>query len=57
MCAAWSETGSVAVWNLSTVLQRLDMPAKEVFREEAVPLQVLTEEALTGHTGTLLVLV
>jgi hypothetical protein len=30
----------VAIWNLSTVLQRLDMPAKEVFREEAVPLQV-----------------
>jgi len=42
--AAWSETGSVAVWNLSSSLQKLDLPGKEVVREEAPPLQ-----AFTGH--------
>lgn len=44
--AAWSEQGSVGVWNLSSLLQKLDVPGKEVVKEEASPLQ-----AFTGHQG------
>lgn len=42
--AAWGENGTVSVWNLSNALSRLDMPGKEVFRDETDPLQ-----AFTGH--------
>jgi len=42
--AAWGENGTVSIWNLSNVTARLDMPGKEVFREETTPLQ-----AFTGH--------
>ena len=37
--AAWAESGSVSVFNLSQLLQRLDLPGKEVAREEGEPLQ------------------
>ena len=40
MVAAWGENGTVSVWNLSNALSRLDMPGKEVFRDETDPLQV-----------------
>jgi len=42
--AAWGENGAVTVWNLTNVLARLDMPGKEVYREETSPLQ-----AFSGH--------
>jgi len=43
--AAWAETGSVSVYNLAALLQRLELPGKEVAREEGQPLQTFT-----GHT-------
>jgi ribosome assembly protein RRB1 len=47
VAAAWAENGTVAVWNLSTAIARLDqhLISKEVYREEAPPLQ-----AFTGHS-------
>ena len=30
VAAAWAENGTVAVWNLSNVMARLDQPSKEV---------------------------
>ena len=44
--AAWSETGSVGVWNLSSVLSRLDIPGQDGSRQESTPLQTFT-----GHTA------
>jgi len=46
--AAWSETGTVSVYNLSNCIQKLDEPSgdKNVYREEATPLQ-----SFTGHQG------
>jgi len=44
VAATWGENGAVSVWNLSNVMARLDIPSKEVYREEADPLQ-----AFTGH--------
>jgi len=46
VAAAWGENGAVSVWDLSNVLSRLDLPGKEVYREESNPLQ-----AFTGHTN------
>jgi len=49
VAAAWSETGTVSVWNLTTCLQKLDEPyqgSKGIYREEAVPLH-----AFSGHQG------
>ena len=43
--ATWSETGSVSIWNLTALLQKLELPGKEVRREENSPLQ-----SFTGHT-------
>jgi len=37
--AAWGERGAVTVHGLGRLLERLDMPGKEVVREEAAPLQ------------------
>jgi len=42
--AAWSETGTVSVWNLTNLMQKLDIPGKEVVREESSPLQ-----SFSGH--------
>jgi len=42
--AAWSETGAVAVWNITNVMQKLDTPGKEPVREENTPLQ-----SFSGH--------
>ena len=36
--AAWAESGAVTVHGLGRLLERLDMPGKEVAREEAAPL-------------------
>jgi len=44
--AAWSEAGSVGVWNLSSVLARLDIPGNDGSRQESSPLQTFT-----GHSG------
>jgi len=44
--AAWSETGAVSVWNLTSLMQKLDIPGKEVVREESTPLQ-----SFSGHSG------
>ena len=47
VAAAWSETGGVAVWNLSSCLARLELPGGDTGqREEASPLQTFT-----GHTS------
>ncbi|XP_023327620.1 glutamate-rich WD repeat-containing protein 1 [Eurytemora carolleeae] len=44
VAAAWGENGTVGVWNLTNVLSRLDLPGKEVYKEETTPLQ-----AFSGH--------
>jgi len=46
VAAAWGENGTVAIWNLSSVMSKLDQAtnSKEVYREEAPPLQ-----AFSGH--------
>jgi len=49
VAAAWSETGVVSVYNLSTCLQKLDETTtgdKSVYREETDPLQ-----SFSGHLG------
>jgi len=46
--AAWSETGSVSVWNLTSILQKLDIPGKEVIREDSTPLQTFTGHNVEG---------
>ncbi len=47
VAAAWAENGTVAIWNLSTIMARLDNPySTEAFRDDSPPLQ-----AFTGHTS------
>jgi len=47
--AAWSETGSVGVWNVSGLLQRLEMPGKDGSRDETSPLQTFTGHSCEGY--------
>jgi len=47
--AAWSETGSVGVWNLSGLLQRLELPGKDGSRDETSPLQTFTGHSCEGY--------
>lgn len=46
--AAWSETGAVSVWNLTNLMQKLDIPGKEVVREESTPLQTFSGHGCEG---------
>jgi len=48
VAAAWGENGSVTMWNLSAALARLDMPGKEVYREETTPLQTFSGHSTEG---------
>ena len=47
--AAWSEAGSVGVWNLTSVLARLELPGQDGSREEASPLQTFTGHSCEGY--------
>ena len=47
--ATWSETGSVSIWNMSGLLQRLELPGKDGGREEASPLQSFTGHSAEGY--------
>lgn len=47
--AAWSETGSVSVWNINSLLQKLDLPGKEVIKEDLTPLQSFTGHQSEGY--------
>ena len=41
--------GSVGVWNVSGLLQRLEMPGKDGSRDETSPLQTFTGHSCEGY--------
>jgi len=46
--AAWAESGSVSVYNLGSLMQRLELPGKEVVREEGEALQTFAGHKQEG---------
>jgi len=46
--AAWAETGVVSVWNLTSAMQKLDIPGKEVVREDSTALQTFSGHGCEG---------
>lgn len=48
--AAWSEQGSVNIWNISSLLQKLEVPGKDPVKEELAPLQSFTGHGSEGYS-------